>query len=107
MDARGRQRGALGARTRRALCRALALRAVVRVQKVPFPHEVNAAVLLAGAFLLARHRKASSGVRAKQQRQSGRAHRARYGKSLTGHHSCLLSSSNERKNKQKKSSFKS
>lgn len=86
MDAGSRQRGALGTEAHAALCGALTLRAVVRVQKVPFPHEVNAAVLLAGAFLLPRHRKARNCVRVKQQCQSGRAHSARHGKALADHH---------------------
>lgn len=52
MDARSRERGALSAGACGALGGAFALCAVIRVQKIPFPHEVNAAVCLAGAFLL-------------------------------------------------------
>lgn len=103
MDAGSRQRGALGAETHRALCGALTLRAVVRVQKVPFPHEVYAAVLFAGAFLLPRHRKARNCVCAKQQCQSGRAHSARHGKALADHHGYAHPPSPEGKVRLKKS----
>lgn len=37
MDACSREGGALSAGTRRALCSALTLGAVIRVQKIPFP----------------------------------------------------------------------
>lgn len=74
VDARGRERGALCAGTRRAPGGAFALGAVVGVQKIPFPHEVHAAVGVAGAFLLSGgDREAKSGLRAKRQRQNGRA----------------------------------
>lgn len=52
MDARGRERGALSAGTCGALSGAFTLGAVIGVQKIPFPHEVYAAVGLAGALLL-------------------------------------------------------
>lgn len=55
MDARRRESGALSAGTCGALGGALTLGAVVGVQKIPFPHEVYAAVGLAGAFLLCGH----------------------------------------------------
>lgn len=71
MDARGRQRGALGAGARGALGRALALGAVVRVQEVPFPHVVDAAVGLTGVLRLPGHREAPAGPCAEQQRQNG------------------------------------
>lgn len=74
MDACGRQRGALSAGTCRALRGALTLCAVIRVQKVPFPDVVNAAVGLAGALLLPGHREAPTGLCAKQKCQNGRAH---------------------------------
>lgn len=73
MDARSREGGALGAGTRRALRGALALCAMVRVQKVPFSHVVDAAVGLAGAVLLRGHREAEGGLCVKQQCQEGHA----------------------------------
>lgn len=66
MDARRREGRALGARTRGALRGALTLGAVVRIQKVPFPDEVDAAVGLAGAFLLPGHGEATSRLRAQE-----------------------------------------
>lgn len=55
MDAGGRERRALSAGTRRALSRALALCAVVRVQEIPLSYIVNAPVGLTGALLLTSH----------------------------------------------------
>lgn len=92
MDARSRQRGALGAGTRGALGGALTLGAVVRVQEIPFPHEVYAAVGLAGGFMLSGDGEARSGLRAKQKCQNGRAHCALQGKALTESHDDLFDS---------------
>lgn len=55
MDAGGRQGRALSTCTRRALCRALALGTVVRVQEIPLPDVVNAPVGLTGALLVRVH----------------------------------------------------
>lgn len=74
MDARRRQRRALGAGARGALRGAFALGAVVRIQEVPFPDKVNAAVVLTGAFLLPGHREAASRLCVKEERQDGRAY---------------------------------
>lgn len=91
MDTGSRQSGALGAVTNGAIYGALTLRAVVRVQKVQFPHVVNAAVFFAGYFRRRRrrrllHRKTRNYMCAKQHCQSGGAHSARHGKALADHH---------------------
>lgn len=90
MDARSRERGALSAGTCGALGGALTLGAVIRVEKIPFPHEVNAAVGLAGGFLLSGDREARTGLCAKQQCQNGRAYCALQRRALTENHDDLF-----------------
>lgn len=82
MDACSRERGALSPGARRALGGTLTLGAVIRVQKIPFPHVVYAAVGLAGALLLPGYREAKHGLCAKEDRRDGRAYCAHRGKAL-------------------------
>lgn len=74
VDARRRERGALRARADGALGGALALGAVVRVQEVPLPQVIGAAVSLAGVLLLPWHREAGPHLSAQRERQEGAGH---------------------------------
>lgn len=62
MDAGGREGGALGAGAHGPLRGALALGAVIRVQKIPLSHVVSTAVGLADILLLYCEREAPSGL---------------------------------------------
>lgn len=76
MDAGGREGCALGAGAHGPLRGALALGAVIQVQKVPLPHVVNTAVGLAGILLLYWERETPSGLCAEQKSPERRAQTA-------------------------------
>lgn len=76
VDAGGGQRGAFCLHAHRSLRRALALRAVLRVQEVPLTHVVHEAVRLASA-VLTRHGEAE-GARQKRDESEQRSQLPRH-----------------------------
>lgn len=82
VDTRCRERGALSARTGGALRGALTLGTVIRVQEIPFPHVIYAAIGFAGAVLLPCHREAHTSLCAEEKYQTHRAYSALHGEAL-------------------------